>query len=283
MDISREVFVLPRGPEPGVEVFAFGDVHGRSDLLAALLDVAAAEPRRAERRLVVFLGDLVDRGPDSLGAIRLARAAGARLQSAETLGLMGNHEAMMRMAFDPQTPEPRALDAFANWLRNGGRRVIAEFVEPAHQIGYVDEVLEATRRALPDDIYAWLGALKSHGRSGGLLFVHAGVRPGRPLEAFLAAPWNTPLDRLDEDAHWAWMRRPFLEHRPGPQGFSGYFVVHGHTPNDGRRFADHPAQINRFRLNLDGGSGFTGACKMGIFRGNEVEVVTARGEPNERL
>jgi len=190
---------------------------------------------------------------------------------------------MMRMALDPSTPGPQALQAFAGWIRNGGRRVLAEFVAPADQNGHAGEVLAAARKALPADIDAWLGGLRSHWRSGGLLFVHAGVNPDQPLEGFLATPWNMPLDRLEGDSHWAWVRGPFLDHRPGPQGFSGFAVVHGHTPNDGKRFADHPGQIRRFRLNLDGGSGFTGACKMGIFRGREVEVVTAQGEPNARL
>ena len=283
MNVRRETFALPRGAAPGIEIFAFGDVHGRYDLLAALLETAAAEPRRAARRVVVFLGDLVDRGPDSLGAIRLAITAGAALQADETVGLLGNHETMMRMALDRRTPDRQALHAFSVWLRNGGRRVVAEFVAPTDPPLYGDALWEAARKALPADIGAWLDALKPHWRSGGLLFVHAGVNPARPLEAFLAIPWDAPLDRLDGDAHWAWVRGPCLEHRPGPQGFSGYVVVHGHTPNDGRRFADHPGQIRRFRLNLDGGSGFTGACKMGIFRGHEVEVVTAQGEPNARF
>jgi len=282
MDIVRQIYSLPRGLEPGVEVFAFGDVHGRSDLLAALIEAAAAEPRSSERRVVVFLGDLIDRGPDSLGAIRRAMAAGAALQADEVVGLTGNHEAMMRMALDRGVPEWDALQAFMTWRRNGGRRVLAQFA-PEEGQGAIDEELQAARAALPADIAAWLEAQKSHWRNGQLLFVHAGVHPGRPLESFLAAPWNTPLDVLNEDAHWAWIRGPFLEHRPGPYGFSGYFVVHGHTPNDGRRFADHPTQIRRFRLNLDGGSGFTGACKMGIFRDAQVEVVTAQGEPNGRL
>jgi serine/threonine protein phosphatase 1 len=282
MNIRRESFVLPRGLEPGVEVIAFGDVHGRFDLLATLLDAAAAQPRWEERRILVFLGDLIDRGPDSLAAIRLAMTAGAALQADETVGLMGNHEALMRMALDRSAPESDALEAFATWRYNGGGHVLAEFVPSADTQGGADEVLEAARQALPIDIAAWLSALKSHWRSGGLLFVHAGVNPDGPLEPFLATPWNMPLDRLDVDRHWAWVRGPFLEHRPGPDGFSGYFVVHGHTPNDGRRIADHSNQIRRFRLNLDGGSGFTGACKMGIFRGSQVQVVTAQGEPNAR-
>ena len=65
--IERRGFALPCGIGPDVDVFAVGDIHGRVDLLSALLDEAAREPRLRDKRAVVFLGDLVDRGPDSLG------------------------------------------------------------------------------------------------------------------------------------------------------------------------------------------------------------------------
>jgi hypothetical protein len=79
------------------------------------------------------------------------------------------------------------------------------------------------------------------------------------------------------------VRWPFLAHRPGKRGFSGFFVVHGHTPNDARRDASHPDQIAGFRLNLDAGSGLTGIAKMAIIRGPQAEVVAARGPTNREL
>ena len=79
------------------------------------------------------------------------------------------------------------------------------------------------------------------------------------------------------------MRWPFLDASPGPGGFSGYFVVHGHTPNDARPDPSHEAQIRAFRLNLDGGSGLTGLARMGVFRGSEVRVMTALGPTNAML
>ena len=102
-------------------------------------------------------------------------------------------------------------------------------------------------------------------------------------ETFLAAPWNTPLHRLDEDRHWAWVRWPFLAHRPGAEGFSGFFVVHGHTPNDARRNASPADQIARFRLNLDAGSAMTGVVKMAVLRDSQAEVISAGGSVNWKL
>ena len=281
--VERREFALPFAASPDQEIFAVGDIHGRVDLLAALIDEAAREPRRREKRAIVFLGDLVDRGPDSLGAIDLAIGAEARIGADEGIALMGNHEAMMRLALDSSTPWEDAIEALEAWIANGGDRTLAEFVEADAPPEDLDDLLAAARASLPERVRAWLASLRASWRSGDLLFVHAGVNPRFDLEAFLAAPWNTPLSSLDEERHWAWVRWPFLEHRPGPEGFGGMFVVHGHTPNDAKRDASHADQIAGFRLNLDAGSGLTGVAKMAIIRGRHAEVVAARGPTNREL
>ena len=281
--VDRQTFVLPRAVAPDTEVFAIGDLHGRPDLLQALLDEAALEPRRRDRRVLVFLGDLVDRGPDSLGTVDLAVSAGALIGADARIGLMGNHETMMRLALDLHTPWDDALEGLEGWLRNGGAAVVRQFarfeVEPAGP----EELLTVIRVALPDRIRIWLESLLTNWRSGQTLFVHAGVNPAVDLERFLALPWNTPLAEIDEDMHWGWVRWPFLDASPGPSGFGGYFVVHGHTPNDARPNPSHTDQIRGFRLNLDAGSGRTGMAKMGVFRGAEVKVLTALGPTNPML
>src|SRR5277367_2898977 len=281
--VERQGFSLALGVSPGVEVFAIGDIHGRSDLLAALIDEAAREPKLRDKRVIVFLGDFVDRGSDSLGAIDLAMAAKARVGADEAIALMGNHETMMRLALDPETPWDDAIDAFDTWLGNGGDRTVAEFVKSERPPESLDDLLTAARASLPPRIRAWLASSRASWRSGQVLFVHAGVNPEVELETFLAAPWNIPLAKLDEDRHWAWVRRPFLEHRPGPDGFSGFFVVHGHTPNDARREASHADQIAGFRLNLDAGSAMTGVAKMAVIHDRYAEVVSARGATKREL
>lgn len=281
--IDRQTHALPRSVAADTEVFAIGDLHGRTDLLRALVDEAEREPRRREKRALVFLGDLVDRGPDSLGTVDLAVAAGARIGADEEIGLMGNHETMMRLAIDPRGPWDVALAALANWLRNGGAAVVRQFLDLEAPPSGPEELLTMIRVALPDRIRTWLEGLRVSFRSDRVLFVHAGVNPGVDLERFLAVPWNTPLDEVEEDMHWAWVRWPFLDASPGPGGFGGYFVVHGHTPNDARPDPSHDAQIRDFRLNLDAGSGKTGLAKMGVFRGSEVKVLTALGPTNAML
>lgn len=281
--VERQTFALPRAVAQDTEVFAIGDLHGRTDLLRALLDEAASEPRRRERRALVFLGDLVDRGPDSLGTIDLAIAAQTLIGADEAACLMGNHEIMMRLALDPEAPWDVALDSLSTWLRNGGGTTVREFAHFEAQPAGPDALLTVIRVALPERIRLWLARLKPNWRSGQVLFVHAGVQPRAALEYCLGQPWNTPLDEVDEDLHWAWVRWPFVEAAPGPEGYSNYIVVHGHTPNDARRDASHLDQIRRFRLNLDAGSGRTGMAKMGVFRGAEVTVVTALGPTNRML
>ena len=277
--LDRTSYELPRAGAGDVEIFAVGDIHGRSDLLGALLDEAAREPRRAARRVVVLLGDLIDRGADSLGAIDLGLEATDRTRSDETVALMGNHEAMMRLALDASTPHVDAIDALQTWIVNGGDKTLAEFLRFSATPADLDDLLDDARRSLPPHVRDWLVSLKSNWRSGGLLFVHAGVNPHVDLESFLAEPWNAPLESLGGDQHWAWVRRPFLSAAPGPEGYSGYFVVHGHTPNDLRSDPSHAEQIRRFRLNLDSGSVMTGVATMAIFRGASAEVVTAQGPP----
>ena len=281
--VERRGFSLPLGVSPEVEVFAIGDIHGRSDLLAALIDEAAREPKLRDKRIIVFLGDLVDRGPDSLGAIDLAMTAKARIGADEEIVLMGNHEAMMRLAFDFETPLDDAIDAFETWMANGGDRTMSEFFQTEDASEYIDDLLIEARGSLPARVRDWFESLRVSWRSGQVLFVHAGVNPRIELEAFLAAPWNIPLTKLNQDHHWAWVRRPFLDHRPGPEGFSGYFVVHGHTPNDARSKASHAEQIAGYRLNLDAGSAMTGIVKMAIIRGRNAEVVSARGTTKGKL
>ena len=196
---------------------------------------------------------------------------------------MGNHEAMLRMALDRATPRGQADEALENWGRNGGWRTLAEMAPEIVADDDASDILELARSKTPKFVSAWLESLISHVVSGGLLFVHAGVNPDWPLETFLATPWNTPLSEIDESNHWTWVREPFLSATPGPQGFSGFFVVHGHSPRDLGFTRGHAEQIARFRLNLDGGSGYTGQAKLAIFRGLKVEVLTVSGPTNREL
>ncbi len=173
------------------KVYAIGDVHGCLELLQRLVGLCARDTGD-EEPIFVFLGDYVDRGPDSRGVIDFLIDLQTRLPD-QVICLKGNHEDLLLAAFDYEGNEQ-------NWLRNGGI-----------------QTLESYRIVTPIDIplqhIAWLGALPAFHDDGKRFFVHAGVHPSRPL------------DRQDEH-DLLWIREPFLS---SDKDF-GRLVVHGHTP-----------------------------------------------------
>lgn len=183
-------------------IYAVGDVHGYADILdtmhARIRDDAAK--RDATRRVLVHLGDYVDRGPDSKGVLeRLTRD----WSGFERADLMGNHEALM-LDFVDDTREPDL------WFRNGGLETLESY-GIARNLSHAEQRAGLTA-ALGETGLAQLRALKSHHRVGGYFFAHAGVRPGVPLDA------QSPLDLM-------WIRDTFLAAEFDP----GAVIVHGHT------------------------------------------------------
>jgi serine/threonine protein phosphatase 1 len=200
---------------PGKRVYAVGDVHGHAVRLHAVLAAVKADARGHADATVVLLGDLVDRGPDSAGTIALARS---RLPDLRMVTLMGNHESMM-------------LDALADgrtaaglWLENGGVETLRSYGVPL-----------GTRprdwvRAVPAEDQAFMASLPLYWQAGETLFVHAGIRPGLPLQR------QSRHDLL-------WIREPFLEWA----GTLPFTVVHGHTPTE-------RVEVRQHRIGLDTGA-----------------------------
>jgi Calcineurin-like phosphoesterase len=172
--------------------FAIGDIHGCLDKLKRL--VKACEARAGGRPAQwVFLGDYVDRGPDSRGVVEfLIRRQ--RAQPGAVVCLMGNHEQLAIAAQDHDRAMPLWLEnkgaaTQRSYWRTGGR------IEGAH--------------------LDWLRALPLCYDDGLRFFVHAGVDLRRPL------------DRQTADV-MLWMREPFLSDCDKVD--LGRFFVHGHTP-----------------------------------------------------
>ncbi len=261
--IAEARYTLAQAVAEAVEVLAIGDIHGEAGLLEALLAHAAALPPQG-RRVLVFTGDLIDRGPASLAALRLAAEAGARLGAVETVALMGNHEQMLRCAL-AGVPR-RRLETFALWVANGGDALLDEVFGSDRDRCDHPQMLEAEM----GEGFGFIEDMRSHWRSGDVLFVHAGLSPTMPRDAFLAAPWDVAFDGLREAEHWAWIRGPFLE----APSHGGLFVVHGHTPDDNAKRAGAET-VARDRLNLDLGSTRTGMARMARIVGREVTVYDA--------
>lgn len=219
-------FSLPQRPLPGtlpqgIEAFVIGDVHGRADQLAAILEAIRVKDRTAEKRVLVFLGDLIDRGPESLCAIRLALDAGDLAEADAMYILPGNHELALA---DVLNGGDHHL-----WLANGGRAFLAETAQGTATEPFSD-VRERLASSIPEAFIRAIHSAPSHVRIGDLLMVHAGLDPDASPEEHLDR--HRPLS----DSHWAGIRHKFLCFTDGwDYGEEGYFkgatvVVHGHTP-----------------------------------------------------
>jgi serine/threonine protein phosphatase 1 len=222
--------VTPKLPE-GELLYAVGDIHGRPDLLAALLRQieADASHRKAARKTLVFLGDYVDRGPDSRGVIEmLLKSLPAGF---DPYFLKGNHEALLLEFLDGKVP-------LEHWLLNGGDATMASYGVDVGRLGAAGAPpgmwREAFAAVLPETHLDFFRGLRLQVPVGDYLFVHAGVRPGVPLEA-----------QREDDL--IWIRGEFLN---AAEPF-GKIVVHGHTP------VRAPVVLPN-RIGIDTGAVFTG-------------------------
>lgn len=237
-----------RGPE--TQLFVIGDVHGQAGALGAALDVIGRVPEIGLPRRLIFLGDLIDRGPDSLGAVRLAMGASDRVRVGEVTLLPGNHELMLIDGLlDPQ-------EFIGDWLDNGGDAVILE-VDPDCKARKLVDLAEIARAAFDPDFLIAMTSGPTYERAGELLLVHAGLAPAVEAETFLAQGWFG-----SSEEHWAWIREPFLDWEFGWGPDQSWRVVHGHTPAVTRQtgceeFARVADRVNTHRrLCLDAGAAF---------------------------
>lgn len=192
----------------GKRLYAVGDIHGRIDLLTEIEQMIVADAATASdaELTVVYLGDYVDRGSHSFAVVD--RLVHAPLPGFTAVHLRGNHEEMMHSFLDGE-PEPL-------WLMNGGIATLESY-GVAFDWGDLDRPMlqslqQRLNAAMPDSHRQFLDRLALTFRCGDYAFVHAGVRPGLPLDMQL------PRDLL-------WIRAPFLR---SEEDF-GKRVVHGHT------------------------------------------------------
>lgn len=185
--------------------FAIGDTHGCLRQLQILIE-RCERYAGAERSRFIFLGDYIDRGPDSRGVIDFL----IDLQTwspDEIICLLGNHEDMLLAAVDDEAFEER-------WLRNGGIQTLRSYKA-------------ADAAGIPSKHIDWLRKLLKFYDDGTHVFVHAGVHP------------NRPLDQQDEH-DLLWIREPFLS---SDKDF-GRLIIHGHTPTADGLPDQRPNRLN---------------------------------------
>ena len=238
----------PAVPE-GQRVYAIGDIHGRADLLdelLALIETDEAERGEAETTLI-FLGDVVDRGPASAAVIERLRTL--RLTRDTTRFLLGNHEEIFLGALDG---EPKALRLFC---RIGGRETVLSYGMDAAEYERLDyeELVHRLKDLVPEDHRQFVGTFEDMIVICDYAFVHAGVRPGAPLD-----------DQRTSDLRW--IRDPFLDHRTRLEKI----IVHGHTMTDE---VEHRAH----RIGVDTGAYSSGKLTALGLQGSEVWHVQTTG------
>lgn len=216
-------------------IYAIGDLHGSLDeLLIAEERIKYDIQRFGRRGLVILLGDLVDRGPRS--AQLLDHLVSPPPSEFNRLAICGNHDS----SFLDFLGNPRANLA---WLDYGGRETLRSYGIDVRYVlngGGVNALVEAVRTSVPPEHVNLLASLPVTVQVDDVLFVHAGIAPGVPLEA-----------QTDED--FMWIRAPFLER--GPE--LPIIVVHGHSP------VTDPYVGNR-RIGIDTGAYATG--KLTVLR-----------------
>jgi serine/threonine protein phosphatase 1 len=232
-------------------VYAIGDVHGRFDVLQPLLRDIAADAlatRPSERPLLVFLGDYVDRGPESRSVVDAVLGLAAD-GAFEVVALKGNHEEALLQFLD----EPGFA---ATWMELGGSATLVSYgVQPAALRTDAEawaKARDAFDVALPGEHRGFYRTLELMRVVGDYAFVHAGVRPGVALE-----------DQCERDL--LWIRNEFLG-APGPHG---KVIVHGHTPTEEPQLLAH-------RLGLDTGAYATGVLSAVRLLGEEQRLMQAR-------
>jgi serine/threonine protein phosphatase 1 len=213
----------------GTLVYCIGDIHGRDDLLRDMAERVEADlkTRSFERAVTVFLGDYIDRGPDSKGV--LERLASGKWPTPIT-ALAGNHEEFLLSFLDNAT-------FLAFWRSQGGLETLHSYgvaIGPAMAGCGFEEVQGAFTAFFPKQHRDFLEALKVSEAIGDYFFCHAGVRPG------------VALDRQGRDDLLN-IREPFLS----SEAEHGKLVVHGHTP------AVAP-EIRRNRIGIDTAAYATG-------------------------
>lgn len=238
----------------GQRVYAVGDIHGRLDLLDQLLeDIRDDSSRRGEAdTLMIFLGDLVDRGPESRGVVD--RLIKLRDSGTDATFLLGNHDEVFLKA---ASGDPKACRFLT---RIGGKETILSYgvsIEDYHSCDH-DELAELLTSKVPAAHLEFLSSFENFFEIGDYLFVHAGIRPGTPI-----------ADQKEADLRW--IRKEFLHCRdPHPK-----IVVHGHSISE-------EVDIRRNRIGIDTGAFASGRLTALGLEGTDRWFLTAEGQPDSR-
>jgi serine/threonine protein phosphatase 1 len=228
----------------GCWLAAIGDIHGQLDALNAVLRQleARAAKSSANRKLLIFLGDYIDRGFKSRQVVdRLVQG----FPGFEAHFLRGNHdETLLQFLEDATVAEA--------WKNYGGLETLASYGVSRTRTGDWRDSQAELREKLPPAHLTFYRDLEMHFRLGDYIFVHAGLRPGIPIES------QSPHDMM-------WIRDDFLNSKAD----FGALVVHGHTPKAA-------PDLRPNRIGIDTGAYMTGVLTALVLEGDSQGFVTSR-------
>lgn len=235
----------------GRRIYAIGDIHGHLRLLRGMMERVRADlrDRPHSNPLVVFLGDYMDRGPECRGV--LEALIELRDSPLPTRFLLGNHDTYV----GAYLRDPDWYDRTYHWLHDamGGNATLESYGVPDATDLHPAATRDAFASAFPRAHMAFLDACELGFRVGGYYFVHAGIRPG------------VPIDRQERD-DLIWIREPFLSSTAD----FGFKVVHGHTIVP--QVEHHPN-----RIAVDTGAFRTGRLSCLLLEGDAVGLLTPEG------
>lgn len=229
----------PRIPA-GLRVYAIGDIHGSADLLDQMIAAITqdCESLGDGHAKIIFLGDYIDRGPDSPGV--LDRLIALKASGVPSVFLKGNHEAELLGFLDDPAEH-------MNWLEWGGEETLQNYAVNTGVVRDVIDMAHDLRAVIPRAHVDFLNALDISYEIGDYLFVHAGIKPGIPLD-----------EQSDHDLMW--IRGEF--HRAEPDQRPEKVVVHGHQ--SAKKIVD-----KGWRICVDTGAVWNGTLSAVVLEGAE--------------
>ncbi|MGR9436618.1 metallophosphoesterase family protein [Rhizobium leguminosarum] len=226
-------------------VYAMSDVHGcYNELVKAQRRIEEDAARIPGPKLIVMLGDYVDRGPDSSAVLEfLSKTPPPGFQR---FVLCGNHDAELVKLY-------RKPACILEWLGFAGPETLHSYgidIERLLQSAAGNETIaRVIRNMIPERHIQFLESLPIMLRIGRVLFVHAGIKPGIDL-------------KKQKDSDLMWIRQPFLDE--GPQ--LPVLVIHGHTPARTPTFGPQ-------RIGIDTAVSATGRLTVLTIKGTRVGIL----------
>ncbi|MEO1536868.1 MAG: metallophosphoesterase family protein [Pseudomonadota bacterium] len=235
-------------------IYAVGDIHGHYDKLRSAHALIESDiEAQGKTATVIHVGDLCDRGPDTRKVIDYLMKGIADGQ--DWLVLKGNHDQMLLDFVDGGDGSNPKLKSGRTWLDTvmGGRATLASYGAKKSAFETKAAFLRRAQNSLPAAHVEFLRGLPVWVRAEGIIFVHAGIRPGFPIEA-------------QEEDDLLWIRDEFLWHL----GDHEALIVHGHTP------VDDPTHYGN-RVNIDTGAGWGNPLVPVVFEAGRCFALSENG------